>query len=406
MRQLSYYLITLFVVITASARFATAEDFIPVSACGIKTGSRILEVTNLNASGIGSLLEATKATGPKVIVFNVGGVIALTSDIEIKDSFVTLAGETAPEPGITLVGGTLRIRGHDICVRHISVRPGPASSTKIADTRDGIAVGGNPAKYGGPTERILLENVSVSWAVDENLSIWHIGTRNVQIRNVIVSEALRSAGHPKGNHSMGMLIASDVFDVEISGTLFAHNNDRNPRISPRTSVSVKNSVVYNPGRMSTEIFLDCRSGANTIRLENNIFIPGPDTYRGLIQYQFIDSATRRPVQPEHCDADFAKTISVGPEVDGTLEHVLLSSGSRPAFRNGVDSRLINEVRITGGGIIDLPPSMDLQPEAPKRPYKPPQFPFSKDSDGHFIIEMALCHAHLALGGEPYLGCRL
>ncbi len=406
MRALSAFLPLLMGAIV-SASMVRAEEFSPRSQCGLRPGSQIVHVTTLAAKGKGSLDDAVKRSGPKIIIFDVAGTISLKGDLDLRTPFVTLAGETAPEPGVTLVGGTLRVHSHDVCIRHVSVRPGPSDDPEVSGVRDGIAIGGNPAKYGGPIQNVVVENVSVSWAIDENLSVWYAGTNNVQIRNSIISEALRSAGHPKGNHSMGLLIGSDVSNVDISGVLFAHNNDRNPRISPRTIVSLSNSVVYGPGRMSTQIFLDCSAGRYPVRLENNIFIPGSSTYRKLSQYEFVDDASRDPVHPNSdCKPGF-DTLTIEREGEkGVLESVLQGSGSRPARRNEVDARVVNEVRSGAGTIVDSPPEKleTSETTSGQRVFVPPAAPFAKAADGRYAIAVSLCNAHLGLGGAPYRGC--
>ncbi|MDC9811311.1 MULTISPECIES: pectate lyase [Rhizobium] len=384
-----------------------AEEFAPNSQCGLQPGAKIVRVTTLDPKGRGSLDEAVRTSGAKIIVFDVGGTIRLESDIDLRTPFVTLAGETAPEPGVTLVGGTLRVHSHDVCIRHIAVRPGPSSDPEVSGVRDGIAIGGNPAKYGGAIQNVIVENVSVSWAIDENLSVWHAGTNNVQIRNSIISEALRAAGHPKGNHSMGLLIGSDVFDVDISGVLFAHNNDRNPRISPRTIVSLSNSVVYDPGKRSTEIFLDCAAGKYPVRLRDNVLIPGSSTYRKLSQYEFVDDASRDSIYPDSdCKTGFdTLTMERGNEAEITGS-VLRYAGSRPARRNEVDARIVKEVRSGGGAIVDSPPESVQTSEATsgERVFALPKTPFARAPDGRYEIAVSLCNAHLKLGGAPYRGC--
>ncbi|MBB2696919.1 UNVERIFIED_ORG: hypothetical protein GGI66_001574 [Rhizobium esperanzae] len=406
MKEFSTFLIILFTAMVVCSPLR-AEQFEPKSQCGLQAGARIIRVTTLAPKGKGSLDDAVRTPGAKIIIFDVGGVINLESDVDLRTPFVTLAGETAPAPGITLIGGTVRVHSHDVCIRHVSVRPGPSSDPEVSGVRDGIAIGGNPAKYGGAIKNVVVENVSVSWAIDENLSVWHAGTNNVQIRNSIISEALRAAGHPKGIHSMGFLIGSDVSDVDISGVLFAHNNDRNPRISPRTTVSLSNSVVYDPGRRSTEIFLDCTAGKYPVRLSGNVLVPGPSTYRKVSQYEFVDDASRDTIHADSdCKTGFdSLTMEQGNEAE-TIGSVLRYAGSRPAQRNEVDARIVKEVRSGGGAIVDDPPegAQNLDSSSGERAFVLPDAPFAKASDGRYKIAVSLCNAHLKLGGAPYRGC--
>src|SRR6185312_9822525 len=67
-------------------------------------GGQVIRVTTLAAKGPGSFLEALETKGPRVIVFEVGGVIDLHGEeIEIAEPYLTIAGQTAPAPGITLI---------------------------------------------------------------------------------------------------------------------------------------------------------------------------------------------------------------------------------------------------------------------------------------------------------------
>ena len=90
-------------------------------------GGRIIRVTTLDSEGPGSLREAIEADGPRIVVFEVGGVIDLNrKTLKIANPFITIAGQTAPSPGVTLIRGGIDIGGHDVIIQHIRVRPGSA----------------------------------------------------------------------------------------------------------------------------------------------------------------------------------------------------------------------------------------------------------------------------------------
>jgi len=100
-------------------------------------GGKVLRVTTLAAEGPGSFSEAVNAKGPRIVVFEVGGVIDLgVKTLRITEPDLTIAGQTAPAPGITLIRGGLDIATNNVIVRHLRVRPGDADKPK----RSGFAI--------------------------------------------------------------------------------------------------------------------------------------------------------------------------------------------------------------------------------------------------------------------------
>ena len=125
-------------------------------------GGEVIPVTTLASSGPGSLRAALETTGPRVVVFEVGGVIDLaTESLAIQEPFVTIAGQTAPSPGITIIRGSLSIFTNDVVVQHLTVRPGDAGQA-VGWEPDGISL--------GSAHDVIVDHCSVSWAVDENLT--------------------------------------------------------------------------------------------------------------------------------------------------------------------------------------------------------------------------------------------
>src|SRR5579862_8681873 len=94
-------------------------------------GGRIIRVTTLGADGPGSLKEAIEAKGPRIVVFEVAGVIDLhRSVLKVYEPYLTIAGQTAPSPGITIIRGGMDVHGHDVVVRHIRIRTGADNQPK------------------------------------------------------------------------------------------------------------------------------------------------------------------------------------------------------------------------------------------------------------------------------------
>ncbi|MGP9801842.1 pectate lyase [Rheinheimera sp. NSM] len=224
------------------------------------SGGVVLKVTNLNRNGPGSLAAALAHSGPRIVVFEVAGVIDLQrTNLEINQPYLTIAGETAPDPGITLIKGGLRIISHDVIVRHLHIRPGDAGLPKRAgwDT-DGIAVTGSKAC------NVLVEHNSISWATDELVSASGprdkgaaATSKHISFRHNILAEALDYASHIKGKHSKGALVHDFSHHIGFIGNLFAHNARRNPYFKAHTTGVVLNNIIYNADANAVKLgFID------------------------------------------------------------------------------------------------------------------------------------------------------
>jgi hypothetical protein len=160
-------------------------------------GGKIIEVTNLNDSGLGSLQEAVEASGPRIVVFRVSGIIKLNTMLTISNPFITIAGQTAPGDGICISGQTTEINTHDVVLRYLRFRRG-----NIKDRNDGLG--------GYPAGNIIIDHCSASWGLDENLSLYRYmkkmpdgpdkktPTENLTIQWCISSEALDLNNHAFG----------------------------------------------------------------------------------------------------------------------------------------------------------------------------------------------------------------
>ena len=94
-------------------------------------GGRIIKVSNLNASGPGSYRAAIEAEGPRIVVFEVGGTIDMGGQqLKIANPYLTIAGQTAPSPGITVIKAETVIATHDVVIQHLRFRPGDCFVTR------------------------------------------------------------------------------------------------------------------------------------------------------------------------------------------------------------------------------------------------------------------------------------
>ena len=193
-------------------------------------GGRVIQVTNLNAYGAGSLREALLATGPRTVVFRVSGTIDLQRQtIKVSSPYLTVAGQTAPGGGITLKRGNLNLLTHDLVFRHLRVRSGPGGyGGDDGSEGDCIKIDGRLAY------NIVLDHLSLSWSTDEALS--EVGeSYNITIQHCLIAEPMNLVPapytHPKGAHSKALFQAYRASRVTYNKNLIAHSVDRVPTIT-------------------------------------------------------------------------------------------------------------------------------------------------------------------------------
>jgi len=284
----SIWLRLFFAAFFALAGFSRTADALPVlpggEGFGMETpagsgpnrsGGAILHVTTLADSGPGSLREALHTQGPRIVVFDVSGYIQLASPIAITEPFLTLAGQTAPFPGVTLKGAGILVTTHDVLIQHIRVRVGDDPNGPDPLIRDGLAIidSGNE----GDVYNVVVDHVSVSWAIDENLSTWYDGVHDVTVSNSIISEGLWHSLHPEGPHSKGFLVGNGTHNLSVIGNLFAHNDERNMRVLGDTDTLFLNNLIYNWRGTGGAGVYGSDSGPLNATLVGNEYVKGQDT---------------------------------------------------------------------------------------------------------------------------------
>lgn len=241
-------------------------------------GGEIIHVTNLNDSGPGSLREALKSTKPKTIVFDVSGYIDLRSQLNVSSN-TTIAGQTAPEGGITLRYFTLYFGNCDnVIVRFIRSR-----RSQVKDVNDGA-----DATWGRNHKGIILDHCSFSWSIDEVASFYD--NRDFTMQWCNVTEGLANPGHSKGAHSYGGIWGGK--NASFHHNFIAHVQNRAPRFNgaryawdgydktlysstvDAERVDFRNCVMYNWGTGSA-----CYGGpgGGYINIVNNYYKAGPGT---------------------------------------------------------------------------------------------------------------------------------
>ena len=244
--------ILLTIVMAVGAMTAMAQEEIPAfpGAEGhgrYITGGRggeIRHVTNLNDSGAGSLREALKGNNAKTIVFDVSGYIDLKSQLDITSN-TTIAGQTAPYPGITLRYYTIYFGKCDnVIVRFLRFR-----RSQVKDVNDGA-----DATWGRRRNQIMLDHCSFSWSIDEVASFYD--NNNFTMQWCTVGEAQNDAGHGKGNHSYGGIWGGKL--ASFHHNLLIHLNNRVPRF---------NGARYGWGDYTKNMYYDQYKWENTIQAE-------------------------------------------------------------------------------------------------------------------------------------------
>jgi len=231
-------------------------------------GGKVYVVTNLNDDGPGSLRWACELGGARVVVFNVAGIIHLKSPLIIRAPYISIFGQSAPGDGVCIAGESVWLNTHDVIIRYMRFRRG---ETWVGRRDD--AIGGNPVG------NIMIDHVSASWGLDENMSMYRhmyndstgkiedkFGTVNITIQNSIFSEALDT-----WNHAFGSTLGGE--NCTFMRNLWANNAGRNPSIGWNGIFNFVNNVVYNWVHRSIDGG-DYRAQYNII---NNYFKPGPAT---------------------------------------------------------------------------------------------------------------------------------
>lgn len=251
-------------------------------------GGKVLNVTNLNDSGAGSLRSALETTGSRFVLFKISGNVELKSPITISQGNLTVAGQSAPGDGICITNHPVVINADNIIIRFIRFRMGD----KGAEEAD--ALGGRYRK------NIIIDHCSMSWSTDECASFY--GNENFTLQWSILSESLRNSIHEKGAHGYGGIWGGK--NASFYHNLLAHHDSRNPRFdhpdvysSPevaaqmRGAVDFRNNVIYNWSNDATY-----GGELGTFNLVNNYYKPGPaSTNKRRFLNAYKQATTAKPV---------------------------------------------------------------------------------------------------------------
>ncbi len=335
--------------------------------------AQVVRVTSLAPKGKGTLDAALATKGPRLIVFEVAGVIDLDrKGLRILEPDACIAGQTAPAPGVTIIRGGLSIAADRVVVQHLRIRPGDAGQPKGSGWEpDGITTSGGPAD-------VWIDHCSVTWSLDENISAATYKSptgepaRRIFIRDCIIAEGLNESTHGKGPHSKGTLVFDGTQQVAIVRNLYASNVERNPVFKPDTSGVVVNNVIANPGQRALHASVpDAQSGSlpkARIAVVGNVVLGGEKTkktaaiFEGTADGFFKDNEgydwRGQPLALLRAPFPTLDAPPLWPEgleaksPAGALWHVARFVGARPAERDAIDTRIVREALTGAARIID------------------------------------------------------
>jgi hypothetical protein len=239
-------------------------------------GGRQMAVTTLADDGPGSLRAALEASGPRIVVFKVGGLITLRSTIHVKDPYVTVAGETAPAPGISVRNGALLVRTSEVILRNIRLRPGD----QVDEPSDVDALTINGAS--NPVANVVVDHVTMLWGPDIGGLAVLGDVRNLTVQNSIMGEGLYLSAHGEGTAAEGgHSTAANITQLEPSlpaprnltfwRDLFTTSTTRMPRFQGAECVDLVNNVMYNWGQDAAH------GNPRSLNVVNNWYRSGPLT---------------------------------------------------------------------------------------------------------------------------------
>ena len=267
-------------------------------------GGDVIRVTNLNASGAGSLQWALDQPGPRIIVFRVSGVIE--GDVHIGHGDVTIAGQTAPGAGITIDGHLFTSFGDEvgnIIIRHLRIRPPDPDAQWPAAQHDAIQM--------STAHTFILDHIDASHGADETIDCWG-GAHDITIQWSAITYPIYDPDNG-WDHNTGFINHRPCIDsnscqasdplggrVSIHHNFFAHARNRTPALSTGPA-EVINNLVYN-GREGF-VHHNIAGGAGTdishvgdFNIIGNWYIEGPSASLAPMWFDPENSQTPIPTR--------------------------------------------------------------------------------------------------------------
>lgn len=270
----------------------------PTPAPGAYGTVSVIKITNLNDTGTGSFRDCVETqSGPRTCIFEISGYIDLESDVNITNPYLTVAGQTAPEPGVHLRNSRINIKTHDILFQNFSIRPGEGFPGTRVTERDAVVI---DSSSGNPVYNVHLNKMSLAYGLDEILSSYAGSVTKYPIDNINVSETIIAQGlnnSVRGTYYRGCnsavcsanpsycteyctsppcgqctdykvphgkaIILDPMTRTSFHENLVAMSEDRHARIKPGIELEFFNNYVYGWAGDSTWQMMNCSGTAGS-----------------------------------------------------------------------------------------------------------------------------------------------
>lgn len=362
----------------------------------------VFHVTNLNPSGPGSLEAAINATGKRVVIFDVAGMIDYgANNFVLSRNDIHIAGQTAPYPGITIKAARNIVNADDVVIEHIRFMSNDEhTNSRLEDSsgyenRDALVIQGD-----SDIKNIVLNHCTMVFGIDGTLDIVE-NVDEISVRNCIIGMSLNYSIHDRGaennwstlnEHGFTSLIGQKVNRVDITGSVLCYGEDRLPRTGAANFFYINNVnfgtnrghfvQLYTQGgsgnntsinaNVAGNVFIDNDSSQNIVRIspqsgreitmffsQNRLYLNGSSTaFSDFVTSEDADTVTRFDNSSLSTQASSPLTSAIphdqGLPIEPVNEDSVLNlAGTWPAFRLPLEAEITANIKSRQGEVINV-----------------------------------------------------